>query len=125
PLWASIGSTLMAITLTLRFLNSGMILATVPSSVVHTGVKSLGCEKRIPQLLPSHSWKLIGPSVVSAVKFGASSPNRNAIGDLLIRRVYKRMMAAAPLSRPHVHGCQPNRGLSSHLAYGPVTIRGQ
>src|SRR5262252_2225572 len=44
-----------------------------PSSVVHTGVKSLGCENRIAQPSPIHSWKRIGPCVVSAVKSGASS----------------------------------------------------
>src|SRR5437870_13463495 len=69
----------MASTLTLRFLNSFVILAIAPSSVVQTGVKSLGCEKRMPQPPPSHSWKLTVPSVVSAVKFGASSPNRSAM----------------------------------------------
>src|SRR5437868_4628891 len=43
-----------------------------PSSVVQTGVKSLGCEKSIAQPSPIHSWKLMGPWVVSALKFGAS-----------------------------------------------------
>src|SRR5277367_1680551 len=44
-----------------------------PSSVVQTGVKSFGCENRIAQPSPIHSWKLMVPCVVSAVKFGASS----------------------------------------------------
>ena len=35
-----------------------------PSSVVQTGVKSFGCETITAQLPPSHSWKLIRPSVV-------------------------------------------------------------
>src|SRR5437867_2194068 len=83
PLRASNGSTLMASTLTLRFLNSFVILAIAPSSVVQTGVKSFGCENRMPQPVPSHSWKLTVPSVVCAVKFGASSPSRSAIGSLL------------------------------------------
>src|SRR5438128_7937534 len=83
PLCDSSGSTLIAITLTPRFSNSPLTRAMYPSSVVHTGVKSLGCENRMPQPLPSHSWKLILPSVVSAVKFGASSPNRSAIENLL------------------------------------------
>ena len=43
------------------------------------GVKSLGCEKRTPHESPSHWWKLIGPSVVSAVKSGAVSPSCSAI----------------------------------------------
>lgn len=38
------------ITLTLRFLNSGTKVITLASSVVHTGVKSDGWEKRIPHL---------------------------------------------------------------------------
>ena len=65
--------------LALRLSNSGLALEKAPSSVVHTGVKSLGCEKRIPQLSPSHSWKLMVPSVVSAVKSGAVSPSRTAM----------------------------------------------
>ena len=32
-----------------------------PSSVVHTGVKSFGWEKRMAHPLPTHSWKLILP----------------------------------------------------------------
>jgi hypothetical protein len=39
---------------------------------VQTGVKSFGCEKRMAQPEPIHSWKLMGPWVVSAVKLGAS-----------------------------------------------------
>lgn len=38
--------------LTPRLENSGCSLANAPSSVVHTGVKSAGCEKRTTQLLP-------------------------------------------------------------------------
>ena len=66
-------------TLTLRLSNSGLSLATAPSSVVHTGVKSLGWLNKTPQESPSHSWKLIVPSVVSAVKSGAVSPMRTAM----------------------------------------------
>ena len=54
PWCFSSGSTLIAITLTFRFSKSPLILATVPNSVVQTGVKSAGCEKRTPQELPSH-----------------------------------------------------------------------
>ncbi len=67
-------------TFTLRLSNSGFSAATRPSSVVQTGVKSLGCENSTAQLSPFHSWKLIVPSVVSAVKSGASSPRRMAMG---------------------------------------------
>jgi hypothetical protein len=35
-------------------------------------VKSFGWEKRMAHPEPIHSWKLMGPWVVSAVKFGAS-----------------------------------------------------
>ena len=38
------------------------------------GVKSFGCEKSTAQESPIQSWKLIAPSVVSAVKSGAVSP---------------------------------------------------
>jgi hypothetical protein len=52
--------------------------------VVQTGVKSLGCEKRMAHLSPIHSWKRIFPSVVSAVKSGASSPIRTDMIALLL-----------------------------------------
>ncbi len=71
----SSGSTLTAMTLVLRLANSSFSLATAPSSVVQTGVKSLGWENSTPQPSPSHSWKLILPSVVSTVKSGAVSPS--------------------------------------------------
>jgi hypothetical protein len=51
--------------------------------VVQTGVKSFGCENRIAHPSPSHSWKLIVPSVVAAVKSGALSLIRNVIVLLL------------------------------------------
>src|SRR5262249_8361739 len=55
-----------------RLSNSGFRPAMYPSSVVHTGVKFFGCENRIAHAFRIHSWKLIFPWVVSAVKFGAS-----------------------------------------------------
>src|ERR1044072_7838320 len=79
----SVGSTLSPITFTPRFSKSGFERATYPSAVVQTGVKSLGWENRTAQLSPIHSWKLIGPSVVSAVKSGAVSPSRKDIFILL------------------------------------------
>jgi hypothetical protein len=50
---------------------------------VQTGVKSLGWEKRTAHESPIQSWKLIGPSVVSAWKSGAVSPIVKLIGLLL------------------------------------------
>src|SRR3569623_10233 len=64
----------MPISLTPRLSNSGLRRATAPSSVVQTGVKSFGWEKNRPQLSPSHLWKLIWPSVLSASKSGALAP---------------------------------------------------
>src|SRR5882724_1020358 len=55
-----------------------------PSSVVQTGVKFFGCENRMAQPFPIHSWKLIRPCVVSAVKLGASLLILNAITHLPI-----------------------------------------
>src|SRR6185369_5802929 len=72
-------STLRPMILQFRFSNSGLSRAASPNSVVQTGVKSFGCENRTAHLSPIHSWKWIGPSVVSAVKSGAVSPNRIAI----------------------------------------------
>ena len=46
---------------------------------MQTGVKSLGCEKSTAHESPIQSWKLIGPSVVSAWKSGAVSPMVSAI----------------------------------------------
>ena len=46
---------------------------------MQTGVKSFGCENRIAQPSPIHSWKSIFPCVVSAVKFGASLLIRKAM----------------------------------------------
>ena len=77
--WDSTESTERPMSLVLRLSNSALALAKAPSSVVHTGVKSLGWENRIPHESPSHSWKLIVPSVVSAVKSGAISPKRTAM----------------------------------------------
>src|SRR5512144_943477 len=79
PWCESRGSTLTARNFTFRLVNSLLILATAPSSVVQTGVKSAGCEKSTPQLSPSHWWKFTSPSVLCAVKLGAVSPNLNAM----------------------------------------------
>src|SRR5215468_216610 len=80
--WSLTGSMLRPMTLVLRLSNSGLSFAMYPSSVVHTGVKSFGCEKRIAHLSPIQSWNRMVPSVVSAVKSGASSPIRTGMFDL-------------------------------------------
>src|SRR6266852_7418935 len=72
-LWLLTGSTLKPMILVLRLANSGCNPAIYPSSVVHTGVKSLGCENKIAHPSPIHSWKRMVPCVVSAVKSGAVS----------------------------------------------------
>src|SRR5271156_2624921 len=92
--WDSTESTERPMSLALRLSNSGLALAKAPSSVVQTGVKSLGWENRMPQLSPSHSWKLTFPSVVSAVKSGAVSPSRMAIGVILL--LLRRCVDARP-----------------------------
>src|ERR1043166_7221958 len=78
-LWLLAGSTERPMILQLRLANSDSNPAMYPSSVVHTGVKSFGCENRTAQPSPIHSWKLIVPCVVSAVKFGASSLMRSGL----------------------------------------------
>src|SRR5258706_14660468 len=77
--WSLTGSTDSPMTLQFRLANSGSSFARAPSSVVHTGVKSLGCENSMPQESPSHSWNRIRPWVVSASKSGALSPIRSDI----------------------------------------------
>src|SRR3954447_7367982 len=72
--WLSTASTDRPMIFVLRLSNSGFSIAIRPSSVVQTGVKSLGCEKSTAHESPIQSWKLIFPSVVSASKSGAVSP---------------------------------------------------
>src|SRR5918997_6764315 len=81
--WSPTASTERPMILTFLRSNSGLIFAMYPSSVVHTGVKSRGCENRTAHESPIHSWKRIGPSVVSASKSGAVSPICSAIFFLL------------------------------------------
>ncbi len=77
--WFSTGSTLSPMIFAPRFANSSSSAAIEPSSVVHTGVKSLGCENRTAHPSPIQSWKWIVPCVVSAVKSGATSLMRSDI----------------------------------------------
>ena len=72
--WDSAESTDSAITLMLRSSNSGFSFATRPSSVVHTGVKSAGCENSTPHLVSSHAMKKIRPTDESCSKSGAMLP---------------------------------------------------
>src|SRR5881396_2696269 len=72
--WSPVGSTDSAMSLTFRRSNCGFIFAMYPSSVVHTGVKSFGCENKTAHESPIQSWKRMRPSVVSASKSGAVSP---------------------------------------------------
>src|SRR5882724_2558846 len=109
------GSTLSPMILQLRFSNSGCNPAMYPSSVVHTGVKSLGCENRTAQPSPIHSWKLMVPCVVSAVKFGASSLMRKDMLDLLLnnstlgRENFPRL--GAPIGEDaYANSCRANHG---------------
>ncbi|MNT39403.1 hypothetical protein D3C72_1756460 [compost metagenome] len=78
-LCASTPSTDTPITLVPRFAHSSASCATAPNSVVHTGVKSFGWEKRIAQSEPIQSWKVMGPWSVSAVKLGTRSLMRSAM----------------------------------------------
>src|SRR5262245_54189161 len=94
----STGSTLRPMTFALRLSNSGLRRATVPSSVVQTGVKSLGWENRTPQELPSHSWNLSRPSVVSASKSGATELMGSDIGALLVWCDARSAVRCGPLS---------------------------
>src|ERR1700733_11705737 len=106
----SIGSTLTARTLVLRLVNWSFSFATAPSSVVHTGVKSLGWENRTPHPSPRYSYRSILPSVVSAVKLGASSP--------------RRMLAAmGPTSWRDVSSEDHNRSGRREMSTGPVGFR--
>lgn len=61
PLCLSTGSQESAITLVFLFLNSSFSLATSPSSVVHTGVKSAGWENSTPHLQGKKATPRSGP----------------------------------------------------------------
>src|SRR6202044_2176450 len=75
-----------------------------PSSGVHTGVKSLGCENKMAQPSPIHSWKLIVPCEVSAVKLGASSFMRSMHCPPEAEALY--IGRSQPI---HVHGIKSRR----------------
>src|SRR5579864_8803800 len=79
----SVASTDRPMILTFLRSNSGLIFAMYPSSVVQIGVKSFGCENSTAHESPIQSWNLIGPSVVSASKSGATSPSLSDIPLLL------------------------------------------
>ena len=53
--WSSVLSTLRPMTLVLRIFHSCTSLAVIPNSVVHTGVKSAGCEKNTHHESPMNS----------------------------------------------------------------------
>src|SRR6516162_8587082 len=89
--WSPVESTDRPMIFTPRRSNSGLILAMYPSSVVHTGVKSFGCENSTAHESPAQSWKRIHPSVVSASKSGAVSPSCRVIAP---PRVGKDMVSA-------------------------------
>lgn len=72
------GSMDRAMALVLRLANSLCSAAVRPSSVVHTGVKSAGWLKNTAHEPFFQSWNEISPSVVMAVKSGASSPRCKA-----------------------------------------------
>ena len=77
--WLAVSLQLRAATLTPRLSNSPCKSATDPSSVVHTGVKSPGCEKSTDHDPPMYSCHDSEPAVESAVKSGTTSPRRSAI----------------------------------------------
>src|SRR6516225_1616219 len=117
-LWLSIGSTDKPRILTPRLSNSGLRRAIVPSSVVHTGVKSFGCENSTVQLLPIQSWKRILPSVVSASKSGAIS---------LIARVMVLLLRVDAGQRSRSRGrplaaCGDHQHPESRIARGPNVV---
>jgi hypothetical protein len=94
--WSSVASIDRPTTFTPRLSNSGFRRATVPSSVVHTGVKSFGCENSTAHESPIQSWNEIFPSVVSASKSGAVSPIVRVIPVLLHVECYPRVGRSRP-----------------------------
>src|ERR1019366_9031744 len=99
-MWSSTESTDNPITLTPRFSNSPLSFAVAPSSVVQTGVYSLGCENSTPQEFPSHECKLIFPTVVSASKSGAMSPSCSAMNGPSADQVEREKLCLATARAP-------------------------
>src|SRR6266542_1411361 len=127
-LWLSTGSTLSPMILVWRLSKSGLSFAMYPNSVVQTGVKSFGWENRTPHDDPSHSWKRIRPSVVSASKSGARSPICRAIVSLLVSlnadsSRYRRPHRFAHPDRRDETGCKGNRRHHPHRAGKAERIR--
>src|SRR3569832_12924 len=111
--WEATSSTLTAMTLTFRLSNCGFSFATVPSSVVQTGVKSLGWENSTAHLSPIHSWNLMVPSVDSCVKSGAMEPRVRLMGSPLSAKIdsascYTGAAGAAPI---YIQRGKAGRGL--------------
>src|SRR3984885_2984339 len=98
--------------------NSGLMLAMYPSSVVHTGVKSFGCENSTAHESPIQSWKEILPSVVSASKSGAVSPSCNA----MLPPKSCRGVVASPTT--YIDDTRPELGTSGHLGRDGTFRRG-
>src|ERR1041385_8281443 len=111
------GSTERPTTFTPRFSNSLLSAETRPSSVVQTGVKSFGCENSTPHPLPRYSWKLIVPSVVSAVKFGASSPSCSAMA------VLRDSVCGAVIADESANGKRPLHGSLLRGLWSLVDLR--
>ncbi len=78
-MWLWMLSMLSPISLVLREANHSLFWAKPLSSVVQTGVKSAGCEKRMAQLPLMYSLNFSGPWVVIASKSGAGSPMRGIV----------------------------------------------
>ena len=64
---------------------------------MQTGVKSFGCENSTAHESPTHSWKSISPSVVSAVKSGASEPIVSAMSPPFGAALITIQMKAMPV----------------------------
>ena len=87
------------------------------------GVKSFGCEKSTPQESPSHSWKLTGPSLVSAVKSGAMSPIVKLIVSLR-SRLSQESAVAGTATRFDIQTDFGNKSdFEGYTAYGQVGTR--
>merc|ERR1719428_2066202 len=78
--WLLTGSTDRVATRQSSAQSSSYFKASRPISVVHTGVKSAGCEKRMAHLPFFHAWNEFQyPWVVSQEKSGTMLPRRMAL----------------------------------------------
>ena len=93
------------------------------NSVVQTGVKSAGWEKKTTHLPLKSSGKLIGPCVVSALKDGAFSPINGSLILLVHPRSSPFLKSFSPADPPREAKQRPGINRSRRVSLSSLRIR--